>query len=272
MRRVVLGFLVSITALPVTGSVTGLDTEVRGAKLEGRVLDAVTSTPVQNVALRLTGPADFSRMPIETDVDGSFVFDDVPPGAYHVHATAPHYEATVRSLSITDDLTHAIKLRLRPASRTDVRFIDDATGAALDFVRVTVENGKQILAFSGELLQDGERGATLWLFPGSYSMHVIAGDFVHQTVPLSVPGPQTTIALTRGGRILTSGGRAGASHMRLVNMQTGKPGRGRLISSGGFSGVPAGVYKLELLDEQQSVVASYTVIVNRGETSAVPLD
>ncbi len=82
------------------------------ARVEGRVTDAVTRAPLDQVAVRLEGPG----LGGVTTSDGRYAIRNVPPGAYHVTARRVGYTPLTKAVTVTPDSTTGVDFALTAAA------------------------------------------------------------------------------------------------------------------------------------------------------------
>jgi protocatechuate 3,4-dioxygenase beta subunit len=97
-----------------------------GVTLLGEVLDDWTSEGLRNVTVSLKGPVEADS---RTRADGSFVFDQIPPGVYQLSFSHPEYEAQEPRIVVEPP-----RFVDRPQSLEPVRLVPGGTieGEVLD--------------------------------------------------------------------------------------------------------------------------------------------
>ena len=127
------------------------------ATITGRVIAADTGLPLRRASVRLTSPALSPRPPVVTDVEGRFIFDDIPLGQYGVTAQKEGFLALSYGQQRPTDLPRDLELR------------DGQTVATIEFSlpRASVIAGR-VIDESGKPIVNAEVMARRQMFvPGS---------------------------------------------------------------------------------------------------------
>ena len=80
-------------------------------KIKGTVVDRATMSPVPSANIVVVG----QQRGAAADLDGNFVVENLPPGIYHIRASALGFEpATISEILVQPDRTATIDFRLSP--------------------------------------------------------------------------------------------------------------------------------------------------------------
>lgn len=161
--------------------------------IKGQVIDGDYGNPVAGVAVDVSGTASFRG---QTDQQGNFEFDNVPPGDYTVELTSPDYPPLQVSTSLDPGVTKDFgKIRLLQAADTTTARVtgtvtDAATGQPLSGVNVSVLN-TGISAITGA---DGQ-----YILAG-----ITPGDVVIEAAKSGYDSSQTAVHLDANETLLLS--------------------------------------------------------------------
>lgn len=264
------GGTVDAGTISISGPTTH-DIDLRGSSLRGRVVDSATNAALAGVmvsASRLEGRGSLNAT---TDSDGRFAFDAVPAGKYRFSTSKQRYMNALEVIDVREEGTPDIELRLREGDRVIVRVIDAETRRPVESVSLTITDSVKQTLYSGMPFREEDGGFRVWLVPGRYTARVYSPQYVSSTVELSVPGAGTIVTLSRAGRIVLQGRREGGVRVRLVDPNSGRTIHQTSIPPGVFESVTPGMYKLEIMDDKQNVVATFNVTVAAGQTVTVPV-
>lgn len=249
----------------VSGPMTH-DIAVTGGTLRGRVVDASTREPVAGALVELARSSGRGRGTATTDSEGRFSIDPLESGTYRVSVTKQRYAPSVETIEVRDNQASDVELRISSGQRTEIRVVDALDRRALDGGSITVFDGAKKVLYAGTLSRDGDGISAVWLMPGRYTARVWMAEYVPEFFDVSVPGPATTVAMRRSGRVIVKGTREGAVRARLINLQSGMAVGAVPLPPGIFENIAPGTYKVELLDQKQTVLDEKTAVVIAGET------
>jgi hypothetical protein len=249
------------------------DIAIGGGALRGRVIDEVTGAPVSGAAVQVsrTAPRGPGTM-VTTDSDGRFMLDPLSAGIYALRVNKQRYAPVLQSVEVTEGVPAEVDLRLRSGERTRLRVVDALDRRPLEGGSIHVIDAQKKSAHAGPVTLDGEGTLLLWLLPGRYTARISVTKYVPESVDFMVPGPETVVALRRGGRVVVRGMREGAVRARIRDAQTKRPVSTIGLPPGVFENIPPGSYDVELLDASQRVLASKPAMVNSGETFTVTFE
>jgi 5-hydroxyisourate hydrolase-like protein (transthyretin family) len=248
------------------------DIDLHGGSLAGRVLDESTGAPVGGATVQLNrfggGYGPLSAM---TDPEGRFAIDPVSGGKYNLRVWKQRYAMSVTDVEIREDVPRDVEIRLRPGERVAVRVVDRENGRLIEEVSLTVQDAaaKRVVQ-SGPALREDDGSWRLWAPPGQYTLRVWAMGYAPASAGITVPGPEVTVAMMRGGRVVLQGIPPGAMRARLRNAQqrieatVGAP-------PGVFENIAPGTYQVEVIGDDGKVMVARPVTVEAGQTSVVPL-
>ena len=142
---------------------TGIDFALStGATISGSVVDAETGTPIRGAAIRAEHDAGAGDSWANTDRDGTYTLEGLPPGRWRIVANAQERgyieqfyndkpgwdEADLVSVSAGDAVT-GIDFRLRTGASISGRVVDGATGLPIRDVEIGAEqtgDGRRVYA------------------------------------------------------------------------------------------------------------------------------
>ena len=259
---------------------TNYDIALEGAPLRGRVVDASNHQPIAGVVVtvsRMSGgrggmSGGRGAMSGMTDADGRFSFEIVPSGRYQMRTSKQRYASESEEIEVRDAGTAEVELRIRQGQRAVLRIVDAETRRTLENVQIHVTDGSKRVVSSGEAFREDDGAFRLWLAPGRYTARIWVPGFVATTVEITVPGPDTPVTMARAGRVVVQGNKPGAVRARLLDLTTGKTLMQNSIPPGVFESVAAGSYRVELLDDKQATIGTYSVVVAPGQTAIVPVE
>src|SRR5213082_614308 len=116
------GLLTSATlaqSLGSAGTVTGVVTDPNGA---------VVPNATVTIANAVTG---YTRT-VNTDADGTFRFNDVPPNNYQIKASAPGFSSEQQSLTVRSSVPISVKIPLAVTSASETVTISSDAAQALE--------------------------------------------------------------------------------------------------------------------------------------------
>jgi hypothetical protein len=247
----------------VTGDTT-YDIDIRGATLTGRVTDQTTGFPLVGVKVSIGTLASETQL---TDGAGMYAFDLLPDGYRTVTAQPDHYVSKMVSVKVADGRAPATDLALTPAEAAVLRIVDAANGRPV--------SASVVLTGEGTAHQGRADGGTLmvWVAPGTYKAIVENSEYAKVCgVPVTVPGPETTISLSRGGTaVIRSNGSNSASWARLVprsgNRDCSRSGMSDGKSAVVILHVAAGEYVVEVSGGRE-----YAISIVDGRTTTMTID
>ncbi len=263
------------TDYTVSGGGT-FDIAMSSAALHGRVIDRETEEGISGVAVSLDSDQTSGMRfpPIQTDASGSFRLESVAPGNYRLRASRAGYGQEVLDVSVTGDAEQDLEVRMSKSAGVEIRVVDRRDGRALSaFISVADATGR--LALEEYLSQTNER---LSLAPGVYRAAISVSGYAPAVADVRSPGGPYTISLTPGGSLRIESSSAEKRRARIVDA-SGRPiVRGRInapsemtIDAAGatITGIEAGNYALEVLDQAGAVAARQTFAIVEGQTTTV---
>ena len=249
------------------------DFEIRGAVLEGRVVDDKTGAPLSNVSVRLqpVGRPGYGGT-VATDANGVFRVDPIGAGRVRVSASKPGFGSNAREVDVADGETGHVELRMTEGAPVILRVVDSVTRRVVEGASVSVHDSAKRAVDTGVPFQQDDGSLRVWLPHGRYSAQVWAMDYVPESLIVSVPGPEVVVPVMRAGTVVLQGSIPGAGLARLVDAHTGRHAGTTAISIQGlFRQVRPGPYEVEVLGAKRRVLLRRPVTVVAGETSTVVL-
>ena len=250
------------------------DFDIRGAVLEGRVLDDTTGAPLPDVSVRFQpiGRSEPGGM-TTTDGGGAFRVDPIGAGRVRVSALKPGFGGEASEIDLVDGETARVELRMIEGTPAIVRVVDSITRRVIEGASVVVYDAGRRPVETGSPFPQADGSLRLWLPPGRYSAQVRVMDYVPESISVSVPGPEVVVPLTRAGRVVLQGSLPSGSMVRFINVGNTERAVGGVISSsiqsGGAHHMRPGPYRLEVVDAKGKVLLTRPVTVIAGETSTV---
>jgi hypothetical protein len=186
----------------------------------------------------------------------------VNPGNYRIRVQKERYQTALQPVAVSESVPE-VEVRLSDATRASVRMVNARDGSPISgSVSATDAAGKA--AYTTQV--SGADGvAPLWLAPGHYTIHVYAHGFAPAIATVDVPGPETLVQMTPGGRVIvTVRGTATAVRTRLTS-STGMT----LWGPGRFESVPPGSYIVSMMGPDQKPGEGRPVVVQEGQTVTV---
>jgi protocatechuate 3,4-dioxygenase beta subunit len=251
-------------ATTVTGDMT-YDIELRGAVITGRVTDKATGAPLAGVEVTIGGAASETQA---TDRNGMYAFDLVIDGYRTVIVKPAHYVAQAVSIKVEGGRAPVTDLALTPADSAVFRIVDATTGRPIH-ATIAVFDHENMSVF-GDTAKDGVVQA--WLVPGTYRVMVQEPQYVKLCdIPLTVPGAETTIALSHGVTVFVRSASKSAFRATLLP-RSGSVDCLQFTSSDGKSAaaimhVAPGEYVLEVEGGRQ-----YPVSVVDGKNATIAIE
>ena len=125
--------------------------EINPGKISGQILDGINRSNIDNANVILIG----TDLGAASNLDGRFSIDGIPPGTYHLQASALGYASHSKTeVSVLPGKTTEIKFLLEP---TAVKGKDVVVSSG--FFNPNTSGGKQ-LSFSG---REGRKISTVWM-------------------------------------------------------------------------------------------------------------
>jgi Carboxypeptidase regulatory-like domain len=254
----------------VTGPMTH-DIDVRGATLRGRVIDETTGEPLAGARIDLSGPNNrVVGPPVQTDSAGRFSINGVSDETYRLVATRDRYVSDPVEVVVSGGDPREVELRVRQAIAIGVRVTDAGDNSLIDASISPRLKGSNAPPTSRPAPRVEGGAQRLWLLPGTYTVAVWAEGYSPKTIEVTVPGPDVSVALERGGRIIITGLTPGAVMVRL--RAPASTVRMAPATQAQFQNLAPGVYTLEALDAERKVIATREdVRVVAGQTTTVTL-
>ncbi|HEX8170062.1 MAG TPA: carboxypeptidase regulatory-like domain-containing protein [Thermoanaerobaculia bacterium] len=274
------------TRYRVSGSAT-FDIDYSASALRGRVIDAATGDPIANanVQLRNSGGGESSGPRIargaSTDAGGAFAIDFVAPGTYTVSASKEGYGNELSTVTIGESAPEAIELKLGRAAGVTLMVVDARDNHPLSPLVWVFDMSGNVVTDPRMSFGEGASGELrLSLAPGRYLATVSAFDYAPRTVSITSPSTQT-VGLTPGGQIVVRSSSSDPARVRVLDA-TGNPYPRLAMRPTTFDLPPTpaaipiphvapGTYTLQLLGDNDAVIATKTVTVAEGQTVEVNL-
>ncbi len=256
--------LTSSTTLDIDASfvqITGRVIDDRGAGVEGASVSAHAAKE------RADGTT--------TDTSGAFMLTVQADRAHRIAANRKGF--AIATTEAPAGSVGPLVLQLHHTAGAHVRLVDSQSGKTLNgYVVVRDESGKIQFPTSGDREEDGS--LLLPLPEGSYRVSASAGDYASQTIKLSVPSGETTIALSRGGTLVVSS-RDDADELIKLVMPNGEEyvrcycnGIAEIRLAGKTTKVDhvaAGAYRMQVIDEHEVIKRTYSIVITEGQTTTV---
>lgn len=268
------------TAYTVSGS-TSFDIDMKGATLEGHVLDASTGEPVSDANVWAQGPKDSKYTQGTTSgSDGRFVLTAVPDGSVTLHATREKYSALTQTVVVASGTAPDTELRLDRGQEAVILIVDAPSGNPVSGYASIYSGRKSV----GSAVPGDDGKAHVWLPPGAYKASVSAPDYVSMTIDLTVPGPEVRATLSRAGKLVITSRSTGDVQISLAGLPLETPGVGGVITGKRMAhvqanaqavigGLAAGHYTVDLLNSDRvTVKQSYSVDVFAGQTAQLNIE
>ena len=239
---------------------------LQSASIRGRVTDSVTGQPLVRATVQLRVRQDNAILARDTDADGTFVFQSVPPGDYTIEATASGYitnlygerrdefTPTVNKVQAGQTLS-GVQIALTPGAVIYGRIVDDrgerVVGATVQALRTRFRLGLREHTIQQSVISNDLGEYRLFMLPpGEYRVRVMERSFTGASTPWYFPGT------------------ADASEAQTVELRAGQtmgsadlssfPTRGRLVSGTcqGLSGGGSVILSARNSDVQMSKTVS----------------
>lgn len=264
------------------GDPGALDIDMRGSRIEGRVIHSTTGEAIADATVTLESSNPDQRvmsMPGRSDAAGNFVLDNINPGDYRLRVARSGFGQEVRELSVSDSPVADLEFRLSPTDGISLRIVDARDGRALNAF-ISVLDGAGRVAQQGPFRPDSSGITRISLAPGSYSAVVNASGYASQRIQFSVPGAQLAVSLRPGGSIRIDSTATSSVRARLLD-PTGHPHQPTIWDprpemmlrpgSTSIENVAPGIYTLEILDAAGAVSDRKQVNVVEGQLSVVSI-
>lgn len=178
--------------------------ELSGVPVLGRVVDAQTGAPLDDVTVELRrtglGAGGGSGMggpgTQVTDASGAFRFDEVGPGDHRLAAFRSGYGAESRTVTVSADVApEPLEIALEPADRVHL-LVGTAAGAVPRQVHVAALDASGNPVFQGSF-PTGEGGRVRMdrLPEGTWELRLAAPGTASASVSVRVPGPDVPVTL-----------------------------------------------------------------------------
>ncbi|HLK34180.1 MAG TPA: TonB-dependent receptor, partial [Terriglobales bacterium] len=161
----------------ITGQIQGLVTDASGALLPG-------------ASLTVSSPALMANRTVKTQKDGSYLFDQLPPGTYQLSVSAPGFKTWVqRGIVINPGFTATIRPQLQ------VGEVQQSVEVTSEAPVVDVKGNETATTFDSSLLQNIPSGRDIWSTvdqaPGTTPDRFdVAGNQSFQQATMEVHGSQ----------------------------------------------------------------------------------
>ncbi|HSP35050.1 MAG TPA: carboxypeptidase regulatory-like domain-containing protein, partial [Thermoanaerobaculia bacterium] len=264
------------TTYQVHGS-GNFDIDIHGVSLRGRVVDT-SGNPVSDVMVEIHEKADGGGMrllnqTVQTDASGAFRLDNVQPDSYTIVASKEGYGAKSADTTVSDS-SPEIQIALSQNAGVALRVVDARNGQALS-ARVHVTDSSGVTVYDSPFMGASDV-IKLPLEPGTYRAQIWAMNYAPQTVTITSPS-SPTIGITPGGTIAVQS-KGGALRRARLLAADGKPYVGRAFFTVDpapgvtiLNNIAAGTYTVQILGDNNEVVATAPVTVLDGQTATVPL-
>lgn len=218
-------------------------------KITGKATDAETGQPLVGVNIVIEG----TTMGAATNLDGSFVILNVPPGKYNVRFSMVSYEkVTVQDVIVEIDLTSTVNAELRPATLTTSEVVISARQPVVvkdvansvtnikteDVQTLPVKNVTEVLNMQAGIQQESGR---ILVRGGSASqtMYVVDG-FSLNDERSNIPYSAISLASAKNIQVQTGGFNAEYGNVRsgIINVVTKDGDRDRYTATINVSMAP----------------------------------
>jgi protocatechuate 3,4-dioxygenase beta subunit len=208
----------------VAGDMT-LDITVPVARLAGVVVEAASKQPLSNVEVRADsgGAASGPRvmMGSRTDSNGRFSIEDLEAKEYVLTAQRAGFEYETQKITAAETGSDAIVIELKRGEGIGVQARDGIFGVPLRGLTARVSDAAGAPVFTGNVALDSEgRGEIPSVKPGQYSAMLDASGYAPITIPVTVPSPSVSVAMTPGGNLEIHAG-PGALAARTLQLLDG---------------------------------------------------
>jgi hypothetical protein len=261
---------------------TSFDIDIETARVEGRVVDADTGQGIVAAEISLQPRGQAGGLLVgrgaDSDPSGSFILDDVAPGAYTARASKTGYGQHVFDLEVATSGASGVEFKLASTDGARVRVVDGRDGRVLDaFARVTDLMGRT--AWEGQL-RGSDKGTKLPLAAGSYRLTVWASGYAPVVTGLSAPTQAAVVAVTPGGKlqIQADGDRARSGQLlgsdgAPVELSYFSRQAAIRINPGTstIDAIAPGAYSLVVMREDGSVESTHPVTIMEGRTTTLRL-
>jgi hypothetical protein len=211
-----------------------------------------------------------------SDASGAFVIDNVSPGSYIIRATKTGFGHDVADVTVGDDGTSTLELKLAASEGITLNLVDVRTRAPINGSAYVVDQQGRVVNDLGFSETPGP--VRVAAAPGQYRATVYARGYASRTITVTAPGEQT-VFMSPGGTL-------------VVRSKASEPRRGRLLDASGqplsqrnqyfpidaapgFATVPAifpGIYTLQVVDDNNSVLATVPgITISEGGTTNVEI-
>lgn len=273
------------TTYQVRGSAT-FDIDYEASALRGRVIDAMTNTPLAdaNVQLRSAGATEGFRgmRATTTDAGGAFILDGVSPGSYIANASKEGYGNDSRTILIDERPPDDLELKIARSEGVTLKVVDARGGRSLDASASVYDAQGRLLPESRMpfRMSEGGNDLKLNLAPGRYTASVSAFGYATRTIAFDAPSVQT-VAMTPGGKLVIRSKQSARARVRLIDSSGTpyprspmRPSWFELNPSPGttpIEHVAPGTYTLQLLGDNDSVLDSERVTITDGQTTTAEI-
>lgn len=271
------------TTYQVRGSGT-FDISFKSSSIRGRVVDASTNEPISDASVQFRAASEElfrGGRGAVTDVNGTFVVDNVAAGAYVVTAAKSGYGNEIRELTVGDSGVNGLELKLARNDGVTLKVVDARDGRPLN-ATVSVFDMQGRLVHERNFFFGGSNpsDARLPLAPGTYTASVGAIGYAPRSITFSAPSTQS-VALTPGGKLLIQSKHPSPRIVRVIDSngmpyprQGTRPPFTTLLPSPGTTRIDhlaPGTYTLQLLGENEMVVETATVVIREGEVVTISI-
>lgn len=270
------------TTYDVNGS-SNFDIDIRTAAVRGRVLDAGTGEPIADarVQVRKSGSdMPFAARMVATNANGDFTLEGVSSGNYTLSADKEGYGNELRDVLVSESGLNDVQLKLSPNSGITLRVVDARDGRLLSANVVVYDAQGRVVHDEPFRFGGSAEEIKLTLAPGSYRALVNAMGYSTQTVSLTSPSNQT-VTLSPGGTLIVRSSSSSTQRARLIDgsgQAYTRPSSRQAVflldaapGATTLQNVSPGSYTLQVLDGNDSVIRSATVVVVEGQTNTVDI-
>lgn len=154
--------------------------------IRGRVLEAGTLKPIDNVQVAIAAPSVKGPAPVRTGPSGEFAFGSLSTGSWQVTATAPGFYGSPMTVVLpAGDSIAAVDIVLKPLAVLD-GIVRDETGAPVRRaqVRIYYRRSRSLSWVAGTTATTDDQGRYRFasVIPGEYLVAVIS---VQTSIPLT---------------------------------------------------------------------------------------
>lgn len=167
------------------------------AALEGRVVDSNTGNGVAaRVSIEYAGEEEYDPNPqasMTTEVDGTFGFEQVPPGEYQIRLQVQGYDDFESTLVLPAGETSEVTYRVEASAQNLVGIVrETGTRKPLSAVRVQLWEPKATEPYDETYSEEGGQFGFRGVPPGTYSVRFIADGYFTSTAGIKIETGEVT--------------------------------------------------------------------------------